>query len=98
MGNLTNDSSSPIFSHFPSILRYLPNCKQTLNISLQLSIELSLLVPSTILVLWQGYLFCLEIWFASISYALFWVVSIHFSVSSNNITTYLTHFNQFSEF
>ena len=24
---LTNDSPSPIFSHFPSILRYLPNCK-----------------------------------------------------------------------
>ena len=46
----------------------------------------------------QGYQFLLEIWFASISYALFWVVSFHFSVSSNNIITYLTHFNQFSQF
>ena len=30
----------------------------------------------------QGYLFCFEIWFPSHKYALFWVVSFHFSLSS----------------
>ena len=70
-----------------------------LHSKLKTSIELSLLVPSTILVLWQGYL-CILYWnFICFLPSLFWVVSFHFSVSSNNIfRPILTHFNQCSQF
>ena len=69
-------------SYFHQYNRFLPQLLPNILLNLVTLYKYCALHTLKQLNIEQVYLFCFEIWFPSHKYALFWVVSFHFSLSS----------------